>query len=55
MRKLTREKIARATSRRLPGLLANYLKGAAVHLVCQLVKEGILVEPPARRPRKAKQ
>jgi hypothetical protein len=49
VRKLTRDKIARQVSRRLPGLLANYLKGAGVALVHELVKEGILVEPPARR------
>lgn len=52
MRKLTREKIARHTSRRLPGLLANYLKAAAVALVHELVKDGVLLEPPARKKAK---
>lgn len=50
MRELTRNKIARQVSSRLPGLLANYLKAAAVALVHGLVKEGVLIEPP-KRPR----
>jgi hypothetical protein len=52
MRELTRKKIAAHVSRRLPGLEANYRKAAAVALVCGLVKDGILIEAPARRRRR---